>query len=207
MAGAQLNPIFEGISRSIGSLVFYNMNGETVIRRKPDSSDPHTPAQMEVRGSFQELVQMWGSLGDIIKLSWEVYAHARKRRGYNVFIGENSLLQRQGQSVELAKNYGNERLDFFSATTGANGEIICTFTPSPLPSGRHITLFTAPVIDGRSDGSITRHDTGAHAESPQSITGLAPGITYAVYAVVTDQEFDRAAAVSASRGVLCRAGN
>ena len=206
MAGADLNPILVGLHRKIGDLVFYTLNGETVIRRKVESKNPRTPAQMEVRESFLELVEAWYAMGSVLRTAWDARAHERRRRGYNLFIGENAVRQRRGEAILLSPGWGDVALESMIAAPGASGQISCTFSPAPAAADMYLSIFTRQVTDGRAKGPVVRHDMGAAAASPCIIQGLEPGGTYTVHAVITPGEFGSARAVSRSFGMVTNAG-
>lgn len=67
MAHVKMNPVFEGFSRSIGDLTFFNMDGKVFAKRKSSPHDPKTAAQTAVRFSFTEAAKDWKQIPYVIK--------------------------------------------------------------------------------------------------------------------------------------------
>jgi hypothetical protein len=206
MADAKINPVFEGFSRQIGDLVFVTSNGKTFVRRKGNPGNPKTLKQMGVRNSLSELVRDWSSLNGIMHEGWKQWAKKKKKKGNNVFVSENFEEQRAGMPLQLFRAVGRLKLASFTAEAGSSGEITCRYTIAGESSGKHLYLFTKKQAMGMAVGEITMHDGGADPVSPFTITGLVPSTGYYVYAVVTDGEYDSAAEVSASIGVVAVSG-
>ncbi len=206
MANIKLNPVFEAFSKKVGDLVFYTRSGKTFARRKGERKDPATSEQLEIRSTFSELASDWSTINGPMHRCWNQWALKKKKRGHNAYIGENFSRQRNGEPVELFKPMGNLSIQNFSASPGASGEITCSFTPGQSEGSPRIYFFTKERIEGMSTGEIRMHDGGKTPQSPFTITGLAPGAEYAVYAVLTDGKYDEAVQVSASLSSVCASG-
>ncbi len=207
MADVRLNPVFEAFKKQIGDLVFYELNGKTHVRRKGTPKNPKTPEQVLVRNSLSELVRDWSSMNGIMHLGWQAWASKKKMKGNNAYSSENFEKQRAGEPVELFKPVGSLKLSSFSALPGQSSEITCSFEITGGSSGRFINFFTKRRDSETEHEGFTMHSSAASPESPFTINGLIPGAEYFVYAVATNAEYDNATEVSASRGVICAAGN
>jgi hypothetical protein len=206
MADAKINPVFEGFSRQIGDLVFVHSNGKTFVRRKGNPGNPKTAKQLSVRKTLSELVIDWSSLDGMMHMGWKQWSAKKKKKGNNVFVGENFEKQRAGLPIQLFRPVGKLKLTVFTAMPGASGGITCEYTIEGGGTGKYIYFFTKKRINGIAGGGITMHSGGADPVSPYTINGLEPGSEYCVYAVVTNGEYSSATEVSASIGVVAMAG-
>ena len=142
MANVKLNPVFEGFSKKIGDLVFFQKNGSTFVRRLGEYTDSKTEDQLEVRTAFTRLVENWKQIPGIFKEAWKAFAKTQKKgTGYNHFIGENATSQRNGELITLFKSHGEEPLQTFTCQFNvATNDCTAAFTPAPL-TDKHLTLF------------------------------------------------------------------
>jgi len=205
MADVKMNPIFEGLSRKVGDLVFFQKNGKTFLKPKGSRRDKNTEAQQEVRNAFSQLVGAWKDLNGIVNQSWLNYAKDKDGTGYNEFIGANHNAQRKGELITLSKDMGLPTPDSVIAASGAAGEISCAFTPLSEPEN-HITFFVQKLDETIATGDMHRYDAGANPTSPFVIAGLETGSDYHVYAVTTDAEYLSATKCSASASTTGTAG-
>lgn len=184
----------------LGDVIFSEWKGIPYVRDYVKTDNPNTPKQQEVRNAFTSLSKLWKSNNGVMRMSWDEYVNSRKlsMTGYNAFIGANSKKERAGEPLELFRPMGEEPLADFIAEAGASsGEITCTFTTPG--NGSHITFFTRKAPGGaEADTTLHRHDAGAGAASPYTITGLEPGTAYHVYGVVTDAAYEESAMASAA---------
>ena len=208
MSKVDLNPVFEGFTRKMGNLVFYTRRGDTFARRRTSPSNPNSTAQQSVRGAFTYVAELWKGSDGALRTSWERYARGKKYTGYNAFLGENAPKKRQGASLELIKEMGEEPLmDFTAAPGAAAGQVTASFTMPPESSGKHLTVFAQ---DGGADAAyrpLRRYDLGAGAASPVAINGLEAGKPYHLYAVLSDAAYAGATSVSASVAAEVVAGS
>ena len=164
-----------------------------------------TPKQLQVREAFTTVVADWSYLEGIISDAWDMSTGDPYVSGYNAFLGENLSRRRDGEPLILCPGMGEELLMNLAAVPGASaGETTCTFLPAE--PGRHVTFFTRMVTEPGVKSPVSRHDAGADARSPFTITGLEPGAGYHVYAVVTDAEYEKASTVSVSAAAVTVAG-
>ena len=183
MATIQLNPVFEGLSRKVGDLVFFKRNGETYVRRRGEHRDAKTEAQMRVRTAFTRLVKIWHYLGMPMQACWDDHVKDERYTGYNAFIGANATAQREGRALTLAP--AARELHGFSAVPGKAGEITCALQQAD--SSNVTTLFTQKVGDDTGCGLLRRHEWG---QGTGTVLGGLEAGTYHVYAVTTDVPYD-----------------
>lgn len=100
MAEVELNPVFEGFSRKIGDLVFYNRAGDTFVRRPGSYRDVKTEKQMEIRNTFSAVAAICKLRSNIMQASWNKNVKSGKISGYNDFISTNFSLQRNGEPIQ-----------------------------------------------------------------------------------------------------------
>ena len=208
MAQVKLNPVFEGFSRQVGDLVFYNRKGKTIVRRKATNRhDPKSEAQQKVRNAFARVVEIWSSLKGVAHVSWEEHTKGEDFTGYNAFIGENSTRYRKAIPLELTKAMGLEAPAEFTALPGKKGEISCTFNADGFTGDEYVTIFSQ-VKEVKEDSEIfVNHGSEAVTEEPRNITGLEGDKEYFIYAVVTEKPWKEASLVSKSVAVEAAAGS
>ena len=56
------NPLINGTKGTINDMVYRQVDGETVIGKKPYLKDPQTEAQVAARASFQQGTQSWKTI-------------------------------------------------------------------------------------------------------------------------------------------------
>jgi len=207
MANFKLSPAFESVSKKLGNMVFYNLEGDTFARKTPGKRNKTTPAQDEVNSSFTQMSSNWKYLEGIIQFSWNMHAKKKKRlTGYSAFIGANVNRQRNGEPMELSRPMGEMGLASFSANSGsASGEIICEFVKNAQDSGKYVTFFHQKKENNSASGEIVRRETPEGALSPFTLAGCEPGSEYFVYAVITDKAYGEAETVSIARSAVCMA--
>jgi len=208
MAQFDMNPAFERVRKRLGNIVFYTSEGDVFARRRPGKRSASTPAQEEIQAAFKKLAGDWKFLEGIIQESWNLAAKNRKRlQGYAAFLGANVTSQRGGVPLELSKSMGVTALAGFNASTGTTaGEIVCSFTTNAPDTTKPVTIFYQKKVNGSADGPIVRTEVPPGHNSSVTITGLAAGAEYQLYAVVTDRAFDEAERVSASVSAAAVAG-
>jgi hypothetical protein len=185
--------------------VIITRNGVSFMKtyKKPEASK--TEDQEEVRDAFSTLVADWKQLSGIICYSWKMHITSPNASGYNAFMGANVTHRRNGEPIMLCKGTGRKPLLNFNAVPGTGaGEIICEFIPAD--AGCHITFFARKEVEQGVETPVTRHDAGADAVSPFTITGLETGAQYFIYAVITDNQYDSALTISSSVSASATAG-
>src|SRR5947207_1201196 len=85
MASVKLNPVLEGVHGKIGDLVFKQVQGKTVVARKPDHvTQPNTPAQVAVKERFR-LAAFYGKTAMADPAAKALYVDKAKHKGVPVF--------------------------------------------------------------------------------------------------------------------------
>ena len=64
MATAILNPVLSSVSGSVGSLLFYQRHGKTIMRAWIMPPNPNSIAQSKNRSRFRQAMSSWQALGD-----------------------------------------------------------------------------------------------------------------------------------------------
>ena len=98
MATVKLNPVFEGISRRMGDMVFYRRYGKTYVRRRALVNNPNTPAQQRARSAFRDAVKAWQGLDQAEQERWRGLGRSKNRTGYNMFI--SGYMRRNDREAE-----------------------------------------------------------------------------------------------------------
>jgi hypothetical protein len=207
MGKVRTNAAIKGFSNNIDGFVYYERDGRTLVRPYRKPANPNTMKQRKVRSAFLALVETWKHVDGIVRETWGIEGRRKKISGYNAFMGRNANLQRNGEPLTLCTgNNGTAPLADLAAQPGASaGEIQLSF--APVNGGHHLAFFTQKKEKDTAGGPLSRHDAGANAPSPFSVTGLEAGQTYHVYAVITDEAYDAATEVSASATAVGVAGN
>ncbi|HOW84221.1 MAG TPA: hypothetical protein PK573_16780 [Spirochaetota bacterium] len=206
MAEIDLNPMFQGVRNKVGKMVFYRRNGETCMRTLGTYKKTATPGQLKIRAAFSMLIDAWNGIAGLMQSGWSALASKNRMTGYNAFMKANFRACVEGRPVRLSAPVGDIAPVVLTAAAGAPGAIRCEFTPAPLSNGKHLALFYQQVSGDLQTRPLEHIDFGENTASPVTVTGLEPGAMYAVYAVVTDQAYAGAAAVSESSGVIATAG-
>jgi len=196
MAKVSMHPAFTGIRKKIGSLVFYNSGGDTLVRSAGSWTDPQTEKQMEKRGTMTSVGGMWKGCPQVIKQSWRVLAVQARVNGYNMFMQANFERLENGDHCILSMEMGQEQPVHVEAAPGGKGEISCRVA-HPQGTQSYLTVFTHPAEKSPSRESLACHRAG-YGVGGCIISGLEPGKAYYVYAVLSDAPPEEAVAVSAS---------
>ncbi len=206
MSKVELHPLFTGVRKRLGDIVFVNLEGETFARKYVKAHNPNTPAQIEVRESFKKLAADWKMMTGILQRSWKAQAKKKKRlKGYSAYIGANAKRQRAGEPLQLTQALGiDETLPFTPHPGTVGGEILLTF--SKVPGGYYLIIFSQIRQDGRAVGPLICHDAGIDPDCPFHISGLESGQEYYLYALLADAPCESASRISASTEGLCQAG-
>jgi hypothetical protein len=205
MAKPFFNPVLEGFSRSIGNLTFYRRNGETFTRRKSEPSGVASSAQQAVRTRFTYCADNWRELPSIIKKAWNKAAYPGT--GYNRFIGVNSSLYKEGETIRLSEELGMPAPLSYSGTAGSSGAFTVSYTRPGSLSQAEITVFYRPIpAEGESFGSFLSVHRESSASGSIDVTECIRGGTYEVQLIFSDKEISAAEKVSASVSLKVSAG-
>ena len=80
----KLNPAFEQMSGALGDLVFREVNGKTIVSRKPVTSDVITEAQATHRERFR-LAAAYGKFAMANSATREIYDNVSEQKGIPAF--------------------------------------------------------------------------------------------------------------------------
>ncbi|HNX58641.1 MAG TPA: hypothetical protein PKK43_06060 [Spirochaetota bacterium] len=95
MAYIVLNSFIKSLSGRVDDLVFYAYGGKQYARRYVVPKNPDTVVQKKSRRRFAEAVAAWQDLTDSSKESWNRRCRNLSLSGYNLFISEYLLADRQ----------------------------------------------------------------------------------------------------------------
>jgi hypothetical protein len=206
MAQVQYSPLIDDIRSRLGNVVFSKWKKTSVIRKYSPHSRGNTEGQMAVREVFSNTVTLWRGVPELGRASWERAVKGQNMTGYNLFVGTNARQLSAGATPELTREFGLPALVSFTAAPGQPGEISCSVGYPTDGAGRHLVLAVQPWESNKPSGEITLIEAGVEATSPQVIPGLVNGATYCVFAFLADGGLAVAKKISASRTVICKAG-
>jgi hypothetical protein len=207
MATVSFMTLVTDVRKRMGNVVFSKWKDTNYVREYVRHNPSATEKQLEVRKAFSLLVSLWRSMeGTIMQASWDNHSRALNMTGFNAFLGQNSNSLRKGEPLGLFREFGENAPASFTAAAGSSGNIVCTFAMPAGPAGKHVIFFAQKIVDGEGGPEITMYEAGANTASPFTISGLEPGATYFVYAVVTDNAYANAITVSASVSASASAG-
>ena len=204
MGEPKFNPILDGFNRSIGNLTFYSRDGKTFTRRRSGPTGDPTASQSVVRKSFLLAAADWRTLPSIIKKSWR--EAAPYRRGYNRFIGINSVRYKNHDPIRLSEPLGMESQVTVTAVPGASGAIDLSFG---IPEGftGELTVFYRPVPTEEEAYTrfISMHQT-INASGSLTLQKCLTGRVYEIQMVLSDKEMSSATMVSEAVALKAAAG-
>ncbi|HOW83648.1 MAG TPA: hypothetical protein PK573_13885 [Spirochaetota bacterium] len=139
MASVQLNPVFTGMSGTVGRFVFYRWNDRTVMRLYVVPRNPDTPAQRANRGLFRDAMKAWQALADDEKAAWNRRASRLGMTGHNLFI---SRYMRSHAAGRVAARVGD---GCAAVPASPSCGLLASFLPSlsvAAPSGQACRVFS-----------------------------------------------------------------
>jgi len=207
MAKVMFTSLVSDVRNRVGTIVYSKWKKTHYVREHVPHNRSASAKQLEVRSAFILLVEIWKSMDGIMQESWENSAKRQNMTGYNSFLGRNSKNVRNNEALELFRELGEEQpLASLSASGGASGSIVCAFVMPADSAGRHVIFFSQKIDAGKETAEIKRHEADPNPASPFTITGLEPGVSYFIYAVVTDNTYANATTVSTALSVPATAG-
>ncbi len=206
MAKVAYNTLGKDVRNRLDNVVFSKWKHTSYIKPYIKPSNPNSPEQLKVRKAFSRLVKNWKEADNLLRATWDNHARGSNMTGYNAFIGANAALQKNGEPLELFKPLGEASLASFQTVKGSSaGEIKCLIKYPVSSNGKHLTIFTQTSVDGIATGSIARHDMNIISGDEYVLPGLEGGTKYFVYAVITNNRYQDASAISASIGAISEA--
>lgn len=206
MAKVSFSSLVTDVRNRVGNVVFSKWRQTHYVREYVPYAGEPTPNQLAVRTAFTLLVSVWKNMNGIMHASWDNFSKNQNMTGYNAFLGKNSNKIRNGEPLELFREFGLAPLASLSASAGASGSVVCQFTMPEDSAGRRVTFFSQKIINGNETAEIKKHEAGPDPLSPYTISGLEPGASYFIYAVMTDSAYADASAVSAAVSASAAAG-
>lgn len=177
MARIFLSPLIVDIRAKQSDTVFSKWRGINYIRSRVIPANPKTSAQQAVRQALARLVSLWQGAHYSMRVNRNGYATGLPKSGFNTFIGDNLVDEKEGNLLDLTKDLGFHKLSNFSASTGSgSGEIDISWSPDASGTKRLVVLVRKQGAD--SWAAIKTYTLGNSA----TITGLEAGATYQVYA-------------------------
>lgn len=175
MARIFLSPLIVDIRAKQSDTVFSKWRGINYIRSRVIPANPKTAAQTAVRQALARLVSLWQNGHYSLRINRSGYATGLPKSGFNTFIGDNLVDEKNGNLLDLTKDLGFNKLSSFSASTGTgSGEINVSWSPS-VPADSWIVLCVRK--EGANNWAKIQLATG----TSMTITGLEAGATYQVY--------------------------
>lgn len=198
MGKVQFDPMFDNVRKRVGNYVHVKWKGMHIIRKYNPDRPPSTPAQIEIHNAFKICVSVWNHLPEKIKKSWKPLTAGRPVTEYNVFIGENSMKQRNGVPYLITPGSGLDNLTGYAVVSAAAGQIEINFDPVTVPVNLTVILHKADAGKGTNE-VVIKADVYSGTR-PVVITGLANGTEYFVYCIVTDHPYAAMTKMSISAG-------
>lgn len=180
MARIFLSPLIVDIRNKQKDTVFSKWKGINYIRSRVIPSNPQTGPQTAVRDSLSQLVVCWQEAYNTVKLNQDEHASGRNYSGFNKFIGDNVIKNRDGDLITLTQEVGYTQLLTFAVGTGPlSGECQMVWTPTPIPA---LTTLTIHIRLAGQAGWAHKVQYIAQETSPQTVSGLTPDTEYEAYA-------------------------
>ena len=199
MAKVALSVLVSDVRNRLGNVVFSKWKKTNYVRQYVNYSRGSSVKQQEIRDAFALLISVWKAMGTPMQASWNMFTRDQNMTGLNAFVGANSAKVVAGEPMELFKSMGEEPLLTLAAVNDPSaGSIECTFTVPEGAADRRVIFFCQELSEGRLTNIISRHEAGEGAASPFIITGLVPGASYIVYAILADNAYNEAETLSAS---------
>ena len=197
MAKVALSVLVSDVRNRLGNVVFSKWKKTNYVRQYVNYSRGSSVKQQEIRDAFALLISVWKAMGTPMQSTWNMFTRDKNMTGLNAFVGANSAKVVAGEPLELFKPMGEEPPAALSAVNDPSaGSIECTFTLPEGPEDRRIIFFCQELSEDRLTNIITRHE--AIAVSPYTITGLVPGVSYIVYAVLANNAYTEAQTLSSA---------
>lgn len=199
-----------GAGGQIGkSMVYGSWRGIKYSRRYVVPSNPNTIAQQTTRSTFAYLREAWKLAPAPVRDAWDAFAQGRPFTGMNKFVGENiRTLRGKPDLADIIFSPGAKGgmpLAAFSATTGSSpGEIDVSATaPIALPQGWTMKSVEFVAIKDGDPATFfssiwTVDSVSAPGPYTATLTGLDPGVDYAVGAFAIQERPDGSDAYSVS---------
>jgi hypothetical protein len=113
------NVLGEVLSGTVAKTAVYaKWKGREYRRKYVVPSNPRTPAQMAVRESFANAVDMWHSFNPLQSAAYTPLASGQVKSGFNLFVGEWQKMTAAERSAFVKPYYGFKQIAAGAAVTG-----------------------------------------------------------------------------------------
>jgi hypothetical protein len=142
MAELTLNPVFTGISGTIGRMVVYKWKNKTVARRHVVPRNPDTLGQRNNRGLFREAMKSWQSLGDEEKAAYNKKCARLSMTGHNLYISRYMRMHSAEQAISPSQD---EIIAASGAFHAGTYSMFSHVRSVPAPSAPRFSVLSASV--------------------------------------------------------------
>ena len=177
MARIYLSPLIVDIRAKQADTVFSKWRGINYIRSRVIPANPKTDAQVAIRNALKNLVSLWQGAHYSMRINRNGYATGKPYSGFNSFLSDNIVKERDGNLLVLTKDSGFQKLESLSAGPGSNsGELNISWSPNADSNHRIVIM----IREAHSGLWVKTH--WQTIGNSCTITGLESGKTYEVYA-------------------------
>ena len=207
MAKVKYSPIIDDVRCRLGNImVFSKWKDTSYLRTYAKPGDPKSPGQMEVRSAFIRLTKNWREVGGVLHRCWKNHAKGMNMTGYKcLHWGKFIAAEKRRAPGALQGHRRGEALGLHRWKKDLIRRDCLRLHHTFSSSGKHLTIFTQKLENGKAEGDMVRHDMGAVNGTHAVIQGLEPAAQYFVYAVVTRAAYPEAETVSASSAGMTEA--
>lgn len=198
--------------------VYASWRGVLYARQHVVPANPRSTGQQTTRNTFSSIQDLWKRLGTIARAPWTAYASGKPLTNRNAITSKNVAVLRGAANndayVGSPGARGGPAASAVAAAGGAGaGEIDCTVTSPPTPTGWSLTsaqafaleegdpadLVPSPIAEAENVAPVEDGDTIV------SLTGLTSATTYVVVGWLKWAKPDGTVAYGASLGTTTAA--
>ena len=99
------NGLMGGCSGKIGNLVFYQRNGESLVRKRSKITRPPTEKQLECRMGMEVVISFLSPLLEFIRASFKDPSAGTTKSAYNIAVSCNKKQALHGTYPDLKIDY------------------------------------------------------------------------------------------------------
>jgi len=144
-----------------GSIVYSKWKGRNYARQLVTPSNPKSAAQVGIRVMMKWLSQIWSSLSDPDKATWDTLAEASQISSFNAMVGNNLARWQSNNGPTQAYPAAEAGTNVDADDVGVDGVILATAGHDGYANGGAI-----PDSDGASDAIGVVVFRGAAAPTP-----------------------------------------
>jgi hypothetical protein len=178
MAKIFLSPLIVDIRAKQSDTVFSKWRGLNYIRSRVIPANPRTSAQQAIRNALTRLVSLWKDARTLIKTNRNYYATGKPYSGFNTFLGDNIVNEKDSLKLDLTRDNGYYKLNSFSmAPTATAGELTLTWDPEATTA---IRVF---IVLRKQGATVWDQELILVAGTTTTLSGLESGVVYQGYAL------------------------